>query len=279
MKWKLACADFTFPLLSHGDALSLIAMLGVKGVDVGLFEDRSHLQPSREFRNVTRSAKALKKQLSDRGLHAADVFLQVAADGDSYAINQPSAARRKKARDWYQRTLDYCAACDGRHVTISPGVYFKGHGRDRCFRQACEELAWRVEVTKPYGVLLGVEPHVGSIAPRPKSAIKLVNSVPGLTFTLDYTHFTRAGIPDREVEPLLAHASHFHVRGGAKGRLQTSFRDNTVDYKRVLQVMAKTGYKGYIGIEYVWTVWERCNEVDNLSETILYRDFLRKHMK
>jgi hypothetical protein len=38
--------------------------------------------------------------------------------------------------------------------------------------------------------------------------------------------------------------------------------------------MQETGYKGYVGVEYVWQDWERCNEVDNLSETILLRDFL-----
>ena len=31
--------------------------------------------------------------------------------------------------------------------------------------------------------------------------------------------------------------------------------------------------RGYVGIEYVWIDWEHCNEVDNLSETILWRDF------
>ena len=28
-------------------------------------------------------------------------------------------------------------------------------------------------------------------------------------------------------------------------------------------------------IEYVWIDWEHCNECDNLSETILFRDFFR----
>ena len=42
MKPKLACADFSFPLLKHDQSLQLIAMLGIKGVDIGLFENRSH---------------------------------------------------------------------------------------------------------------------------------------------------------------------------------------------------------------------------------------------
>ena len=63
MTLKLACADFTFPLLPHEYVLQLIAMLEFKGVDIGLFEERSHLWPSREFENVTQSAQRLKKKL------------------------------------------------------------------------------------------------------------------------------------------------------------------------------------------------------------------------
>ena len=39
---------------------------------------------------------------------------------------------------------------------------------------------------------------------------------PGLTLTLDYTHFTRIGLADTEVEPLVQYASHFHARRGLK---------------------------------------------------------------
>src|SRR5947199_342437 len=85
-------------------------------------------------------------------------------------------------------------------------------------------------------------------------------------------------MPDAKVEPLVAHASHFHVRGARKGRLQASFQENVIDYARVLRAMQASDYRGAIGIEYVWIDWEHCNEVDNLSETILWRDFFRGHM-
>jgi len=35
----------------------------------------------------------------------------------------------------------------------------------------------------------------------------------------------------------------------------------------------KANCRGYVGVDYVWTDWERCNEVDNLSETIQMRNF------
>jgi sugar phosphate isomerase/epimerase len=117
---------------------------------------------------------------------------------------------------------------------------------------------------------------VGSIAPTPESAARLVQSVPGLTLTLDYTHFTKSGVSDQDVEPLITHASHFHARGARPGRIQASFKENVIDYGRVLDVMRQNGYAGYVGVEYVWIDWEHCNEVDNLSETILMRDYLRQ---
>ena len=275
MKLKLCCADFTFPLLPHDDVLTLIAALGVEGVDIGLFQDRSHLQPSDQFQNVVRSARTLKRKLDDRGLKAADVFYQAATDAHSHAINHPQASRRKKVRDGYLRTLEYAAACGCRHVTGAPGVFFDGHSRSDSLALARDELAWLLEQARPYRITVSVEPHIGSIIPRPKSALKFVATVPGLTYTLDYTHFTYVGIPDREVEPLVPHAAHFHVRGGRRGHIQVSFQNNIVDYARILRVMKRVGYRGYLGLEYVqMTIWG-CDEVDNLSETIRFRDYLR----
>ncbi|MEO7299345.1 MAG: sugar phosphate isomerase/epimerase family protein [Verrucomicrobiota bacterium] len=276
MKLKLACADFTFPLLSHDKVLNLITMLEFDGVDIGLFEGRSHLWPSKELKSSVKSGKQLGKKLADRGLRCADVFLQMNPSFVPYAINHPEAARRRHARDWFLKTLDYATAAGAKHVTTLPGVNFENEKAAESWRRMCDELAWRVAQSEKNKIIFGVEAHVGSIAPTPKAALRLVKDVPGLTLTLDYTHFTRAGLPDSAAEPLIAHASHFHARGARKSRLQTSFQENKIDYARVLRAMKKSNFRGYVGVEYVWVDWEHCNEVDNLSETILLRDFLRR---
>ncbi len=224
MQLKLACADFTFPLLTHDAALDVIALLGFDGVDVGLFEGRSHLWPSRVFKRLEPSARELAAKLADRGLRAADVFLQTAADFVSLAPNHPEASRRRKARELFAKTLDFAAALDCPHVTALPGVAFPGERRAESLARACDELAWRAATAAERGLTFAVEAHVGSIASRPRQALELLAKTPGLTLTLDYTHFTRIGIADEAIEPLLAHASHFHARGACKGRLQASFR-------------------------------------------------------
>jgi len=279
-EFKLASADFSFPLLEHDKVLSLIEALDLEGVDIGLFEGRSHLWPSREFDDVARSAAMLRTKLGDRGLAAADVFLQLDPEFAPYAINQPDNARRKAARDNFLRTLEYACRLGSPHVTTLPGVYFSGiESATDSWQRSLEELSWRVEQSRRHRIEFSIEAHVGSLAPDPGGAQRMIAGVPGLSLTLDYTHFTRVGYPDSEVEPLVHHATHFHVRGACEGRLQTGFKSSTIDYARVLETMRMCGYSGYLGIEYVWIDWEHCNESDNLSETILFRNFLRARMR
>lgn len=274
----LACADYAFPLLPHGKVLDLISALEFKAVDIGLFENRSHIWPSSVLGAPERSGKKLQRQLLERGLRCADVFLQTDTSFVTYAPNHPEQARRRVARDWFLRTLDYAAASGARHLTALPGIWFAEEKPSASWGRCCEEMIWRVEQAGHYRIVFGVEAHVGSIVIKPSDALRLVQDAPGLTLTLDCTHFTRNGLPNSAAYPLVPYASHFHARCARKGRLQTSFKDNAIDYALLLRGLKRVGYRGYVVVEYVWIDWEHCNEVDNISETILLRDFLREHL-
>jgi sugar phosphate isomerase/epimerase len=100
--------------------------------------------------------------------------------------------------------------------------------------------------------------------------------VPDLFVTLDYTHYVSQGFSELELDALLGRARHLHIRGGAHGRVQTSFADNEIDYARVLRASRDCGYGGYLGVEYVWTELWDCDETENTMETIQFRDFLRE---
>ena len=275
MALRLSCADFTFPLLPHGHALDLIAALGLQGVDIGLFEARGHLEPSRELKSIGTSARRLRNELARRGLQLADVFLIPGRNFGELAANHPDAAVRRRARTQFERVVEYTVAAGGRHITALPGIAWPNEPRAESFQRSVTELAWRSAHARKSGVTYGVEPHLGSLIARPRDALALAAATPGLTFTLDYGHFTRAGHADRAVEPLLKYTSHFHCRGGNRRRLQAPFEENTIAFGRILRVMRRLGYRGFICLEYVWSEWEWCNGTDNLSETIRFRDFLR----
>jgi sugar phosphate isomerase/epimerase len=241
-------------------------MLGFKGVDIGLFEDRSHLQPSREFADVSRSARNLKKKLDENGLAAADLFLQLALDYESHAVNQPQPQRRRQAREAFLKMLDYAAGCKGKNITGLPGVHFREERRSDSVARAAAELAWRVEKAKEYRIVFGIEPHIGSFADTPQRAAKLVQDVPGLTLTLDYGHLFPRSFSEEEIEHLIQYSSHFHARGTNKHSGSSSLADNTLDWKRIFSVMEKTGYRGWIELEYGG---------NDLTETVRLRDYFR----
>ncbi len=80
------------------------------------------------------------------------------------------SARTLKARDWFLKTLDYASECSCKHVTILVGAKFEGESHKESLNRAADELNWRLEKARAEGLVLGVEAHVGSLTPRPKSA-------------------------------------------------------------------------------------------------------------
>ena len=165
---------------------------------------------------------------------------------------------------------------DSPGLTILPGLDWPGESHEESLARAAEELGRRVRQAAERGVRLSVEPHVGSICRSPDDALRLCELTPGLELTLDYSHYVLQGFDDAEIEPLLAHARHFHARGSAEGRMAAPLSESTIDWERAIDAMREHGYDGWVGLEYVWSAIEPgMNEVDVLSESILLRERLQ----
>jgi len=272
---KLACSDFTWPLLPHDRVLKLIGMLDLAALDLGVFAKGSHLKPDEVRRDIPLWAGVIRERLGQSGLALADVFVQPSGDFAVMAPNNPDPAQQEDAAAFFRDMLDFARRLDAPGMTMLPGVRFGGESWDASIRRSAEAFKWRVDAAAEAGLRLSVEGHLGSNVDTPEKLAQLVELTPGLTLTLDYGHFTYQGIPDSAVEPLLDHARHFHCRGGAKERLQTKFQDNTIDFGRVVARMNDIGYDGYVAIEYTWQDWQGCNETENTCETIQFRDYLR----
>jgi sugar phosphate isomerase/epimerase len=271
----LACADDTFRLFEHEHICELIAMLGLEGVDVCVMEARSALSLDEVRADPAGWAGRLDERIRGRGLEVADVFVIPWTDFRRRAPNHPDAGEREESWALFRDLLELAARLRSPGMTILPGIDWEDESHEDSLDRAAEELRRRVEQARERDVRLSIEPHLGSVASTPGRALELRERVPGLELTLDYSHFVYQGIPEADVEPLAAHARHYHVRGARKGRMQAPLRESATDFERMLDVAATTGYEGYFGLEYVWLDWEHCNECDNLAETILLRDRLR----
>ena len=267
---KISCADFTFPKLAHHQSFHLIQTLGIEAVDLGVFQDRSHLFPSTVSQNPRAVAKDIRNKLDKNQLIPSDVFLQTGAEPAICSANDPSATIRRANRDTFENMVEFTLLIGCSHITGLPGVCHGDKSKD--WALALEETKWRMEVAKQAGVVYSIEPHVGSLLSTPEAVLSFIQDVPKLTLTLDYGHFVYQGIEAQRVDPLLSHASHFHARGGAPRKLQTTHQENDIPFDGIIKQMKTISYGGYICMEYVWVDWEGCNKTDNLSETILLKE-------
>ncbi len=277
MKPRFSCADFTFPLLSHDKVLVLLNLLGFEAVDLGVFEGRSHYSPSQVNEDPRGLAKTIKANLDANHLTVSDVFLQTGEEPSISAANDPDSTARERNRQWFEAMLTFTEELNCRHLTGLPGVNHTSIPLNTDWNLAVGEAHWRVQRAKQAGIAYSIEAHVGSILPDPESTLRFLQEVPDLTLTLDYGHFIYQGMSNESAHPLLKYASHFHARGGAKGQLQSTVKENTIDFKAVVEGMAKCDYQGFLCLEYVWVDWEGCNRTDNIAETLLLRQQIESY--
>ena len=246
-----------------------------RSLRIGLMGDRSHVRPEVVREDPLEWAGRLDERVRGRGLEIADLFLIPWSDFETYAPNHPDAAERGRAAELFRDTLRFASALHLKGMTMLPGIDWPDESHDESLARAAAELGWRVEEAAAVGISLSVEPHIGSVVAAPDDALRLCQSTPGLTLTLDHTHFAYQGLAQEAADELVPFTRHYHARGASNGRLQAPMSENELDFERIVEQFRAAGYDGYLAVEYVWIDWERCNECDNISETILMRDRLQ----
>ena len=273
---EFSCADYTFPLLSRHQRLSLIRLLDFSFVDLGLFARSPQMSPELMVASPAAFAGCLKEDLDRTGLSVADVFLQIGLAPEECAVNDPSLQVRERNRDIFQHTIELCISLSCKHLSGLPGVRHLEVEAGRDHACAVTETAWRLEKCAEAGIVYSVEAHMGSICADVESTRQFLAAVPGLTLTLDYGHFVASGEQSGTIHGLLPAASHIHVRAGSRQRLQTPLEDNQIDFAGMIDGLSRSGYTGLLALEYVWDRWQLCNRADTLSETILTRELLKQ---
>ena len=210
-------------------------------------------------------------------MEIADIFLQSGHNLEALAENHPDKQERQRAREVFMRTLEMAFQLRAQHLTSLPGIVWSQDPPGVSLERSAEELAWRVEEARRAGVVYAIEPHMWSVVPTPEAVLRLIELAPGLTLSLDYSHFFAQGFTSEQLEPLARHASHVHARAAARGLLQAPLAINEFDFKSMLGWLRSAGFRGWITVEYVRLKdVPQVPNVDNHNETIRMRDLLRK---
>ncbi len=193
----------------------------------------------------------LRDRLSDYGLEPVELFMCSIPWQGVVTPTEPDAARREGAIAAFRAIARFAAAAGFHHVMGVPGSE-TGSGGD--WERAWATLQTMADIARESGVGFTVEPHRGSLLEKPASAMRMAEEVPGLKYTLDYSHFHAQGISVEEVYPLHAHASHMHIKQSAMGVGKTLWHKGTVPYEIIIRKLVAEGWEGVLSSEYLGRV-------------------------
>jgi len=220
----------------------------VSAADLG---PKAHVDQQEAAARPEECAQRLRELAARHELELEELFLcPVFVDGKRVEVSQSDAARRARLLDQFRR-LCVCARAAGfRSVMGVPGTPQPGLSRQQAWTNATDTLRQMVRGAADQGVRLNVEPHTGSLIERPEAALRMAGEVPGLTFTLDYSHFISKGIPQAQVYPLHEHTAHMHARQAKAACGGCAVEDGTIDFGRIIGRLKAAGWDGVIAMEF-----------------------------
>jgi sugar phosphate isomerase/epimerase len=190
---------------------------------------------------------AARYELTLEELFICPVFV----DGQRVEVNDPDEAKRKTLLTNFANLCAYAAEAGFRSIMGVPGVAQETLKPEEAWEISVEMLTKMVQIASDHGVRLNVEPHTGSIIQDPQLALKLAQEVPGLTYTLDYSHFISLGYKEKEVMPLHVYTWHMHARQAKPGAGGCAVAEGTIDFAVVVRQLMAEGWDGVIAMEYL----------------------------
>ncbi len=193
----------------------------------------------------------LKRQADDQGVRI--LLIMVDDEGD---LSHPRARVRKKAARNHRRWVDAAAllGCHAVRVNTGGGPSVRWNAPvssgvvettlERCLESCCDLADYAADA----GMHILLENHGGLSANIP-AVVELIGkaSRENLGTLPDFGNFPAGADKYASVEQLLPHARALSAKTydfDAEGM------ETTIDYRRMMDLVEKSGYSGYLGIEY-----------------------------
>lgn len=267
---KLSATAWSFPQLTLKEIIGVLKALGINSVDIGLFYN-SALSRDR----LLNDGKAYAQELLDLDIDFANLYYLL---GDGLAErNLADGKSLKENIEDFKKLMPFLKTAKIPSIMLLPGVLNKGQNRQDALKETVISLKELLPIAKANDVILTIEPHVHSYLESPTLVLELLEQV-SVKLTLDYAHFVALGYRQEEIDKLLPHAAHIHLRQARAGALQAKLEQGTINFPAVLASLKEQNYKGYLSIEYVHQDYMNTLYDDVLTETVKMRDLVRRFL-
>jgi len=156
---------------------------------------------------------------------------------------QPDAPKRKETLETVRKWVDATELLGASHLRVFGERLPAGATEEQGIQWVAETTKLACEYAATKGVILGLETHSG-LSTRAANIVEILRRVdsPYAGCNLDISNFLEN--PYEQIEACLPFATHAHIRdfyGAHKAPL---------DLDRVWQLFARSGYKGFMSLEY-----------------------------
>lgn len=161
-------------------------------------------------------------------------------------LTKASPADRRKEVESLYRWIDVANALGASHIRVFGGNVPKGVTEEQAVPWVVECLQRSADYAATKGVILGLENH-GGICTRAERILEMVNKVnsPWVAVNLDTGNFRTEAF--KQIELALPKSVNIQVK---VEMLDDSGKRVRQDWDRVVRLVAQSGYKGYLALEY-----------------------------
>lgn len=216
--------------LTYEDVIHMASDWGLDGVDVTVywFPDTSE----KYLAGLRRTAQRAGVQLYNAGVRV--------------QLSQPTKELQDAQVAAIQKWVDVADHLGASHVRVFGGAVPKGATQEQAIAWAVEVLKRGAEYSGSKGITLGVEDDGGLTATaEPTIAVAKQTESPWVGVNADSGNLPKNGYA--QFEMLLPYATSIHFK---TEMTDDNGKHNPADWPRLLQMIAKSGYRGFVGLEY-----------------------------
>ena len=243
---KLGYCTWGMPTVPVDTFIPFLAQLGYDGIELTVIPG---------YTTALSSLDATERQRIARLLNDYHLALPAIAGHTHMVERDPDTAALHWSRLTAAVDLAIDWAQDGQPPAVDTTVGGTPEQWDELKPLMIERVGALVRYGEQRGVVIAIEPHVGSMLDTPDRVLELLDAIPSpyLKLNFDISHFNVMGIPIAEsVAALAAHTVHTHVkdeRGVVPDYQFLIPGEGEFDYVEYLQAMREHGYTGFITAE------------------------------
>jgi sugar phosphate isomerase/epimerase len=252
----VGCCSQNFRGLNLEDCVRLTAGMGFKYINIGAFNEDFPVPPLSILADPKKAGKEIRSVCARYDAMPVEFFIcsVVIEDGSRVQPNDPDKGRREAMFEAFRKICACAVEAGLSHIMGVPGEIKANNAPDHGLSISLDTLPRMLEIAQKTGIGFTIEPHTGSITMTPEAVLGMVEKIPGLTLSLDYSHFIGAGFKSEDLLCMHPHAKHIHAKPARNGVPKCLFYDGDDYFEPLLKDLLARKWDGVVAMECMYPV-------------------------